>query len=535
MGLLGVIAREDAAAELLRRRRARESLISYAQAIDIPGAPVADEPDAWMFQPVETQLALHHRVMLNELQNCVETPYGRLMIFAPPGSAKSTYASVVTPTWAMGKFPGYKVISTSYAQPAAERSARRCQQICRSSAYAAIWQHKALMQRGNSPIKEWTLTNDSTMLSSGIMGGITSARADLGIIDDPVSGREDADSETIQKKVLEAYQDDFLTRLKPSASIIFIMTRWQENDLAGSILPADYAGESGDILCRDGQVWRVLSIQAENERLDDPLGRPIGGMLWPEWFTDRHWAIYRKNVRTWSALYQQRPAPPTGGQFEKSDFKRYRDTPTQVRWWMSSDLAVTELELGTHPDFSEHIVAGITPSSELYCEDGWSGQKTPDKVIEAGIELVRRFKPLEWLLERGVIWRALKGRIERSMIDSGKDGKKRAMTTLQDMPSEQDKVAKAAALRAMAKAGQVYVKEGSWGDYLIAQCCAFPFGRYDDAVDALAQMARRIEEMYAPKEEPPEKKKRGARPFTPQDIFDREDEEEARRRRDFTG
>jgi hypothetical protein len=47
-------SREAAARELLKRRRAREDLIAYANAIEISGAPVVDENDAWVFQPIET-------------------------------------------------------------------------------------------------------------------------------------------------------------------------------------------------------------------------------------------------------------------------------------------------------------------------------------------------------------------------------------------------------------------------------------------------------------------------------------------------
>jgi hypothetical protein len=41
---------------------------------------------------------------------------------------------------------------------------------------------------------------------------------------------------------------------------VLIQTRWHEADLAGSLLPEDYDGESGPILCRDGQTWEVLCL-----------------------------------------------------------------------------------------------------------------------------------------------------------------------------------------------------------------------------------------------------------------------------------
>src|ERR1700677_4960565 len=99
------------AGELLRRRRARASLAEFSQAIDIPAIPLTDTPDAEdpktgrlidpierapiAFSPIETRVAPHHLLMMQKIQNCMETPRGRLFIFAPPGSSKSTYASIV--------------------------------------------------------------------------------------------------------------------------------------------------------------------------------------------------------------------------------------------------------------------------------------------------------------------------------------------------------------------------------------------------------------------------------------------------------
>src|SRR5690606_65342 len=97
-------------------------------------------------------------------------------------------------------------------------------------------------------------------MSGGLLSGITGNRADLVVVDDPVKGRQDAESEVIRKRTIEAFDDDVRTRLKPGGSIIIIQTRWHEEDLAGSILPIGYNGESGLIECRDGQTWEVICL-----------------------------------------------------------------------------------------------------------------------------------------------------------------------------------------------------------------------------------------------------------------------------------
>lgn len=546
------ISPKEAATELLRRRRARESLIDYALAIEIPGAPVSEDPDEWMFHPIETAMAAHHRLFLREIQSCIEKPYGRLMILAPPGSAKSTYTSVVAPTWAMGKIPGFKVVNTSYAQQPAFRSAKRCQQIVRSAEYQSIWEmptstsdvRRVTPVKGESGIEEWTLSNGSTMLSAGLLGGITSSRADLGIIDDPVAGREEAESPQIRRKTRAAYDDDFLTRLKPKASIILMNTRWQEEDLSGSILPEEWDGESGDILCRDGQVWRVICLPAEADRHDDPLGRKIGEMLWPEWFDERHWAIYRKNLRTWTALYQQKPAPDSGGLFAKEDFKRYSKTPEGLTYILSSDYAVTEEDIvkKERPAKTAHVIAGIDHMGELYLDACENHAEDIDKSIERAIHLILRYKPISQLIERGTILNATKGAINREMRDSKTKYGKNAFAAIEPMDSSQDKVAKAATFRARAKMGMVWVKNGSEGDELIAALCGFPWGYYKDIPDACGQIGRYIDEVYTQKPGKADTREQIARrgnvkPMTDQmlEAIVRDEEEEARRRREFMG
>jgi hypothetical protein len=140
---------------------------------------------------------------------------------------------------------------------------------------------------------------------------MTGNRAHGIVIDDPIKGREQADSKTVRDKTFAAYEDDLLTRLIPGGWVVIINTRWHEDDVCGRILPENWSGESGDILCRDGNTWRVLCLQAECATNTDPLGRKPGDMLWPEWFDTKHWDQFRLNRRTWSSLYQQIPAPAT--------------------------------------------------------------------------------------------------------------------------------------------------------------------------------------------------------------------------------
>ena len=193
----------------------------------------------------------------------------------------------------------------------------------------------------NRAAHQWTLTNGSEFMAGGLLSGLTGNRGALGVLDDPIAGRAEAESETIRKRTWEAYVDDFCSRLIPGAPQVLIQTRWHEDDVAGRIPPEGWDGESGWIDGRDGRRWYVICLPAIADRLDDPLGRQIGETLWPEWFSLAHWEPFKKNPRTWSSLYQQKPAPAEGTFFQRGWFRRYRpgSLPTKLNYYITSDHA----------------------------------------------------------------------------------------------------------------------------------------------------------------------------------------------------
>lgn len=515
--------------------------MAYSQAIDIPGAPVSEDPDEWLFRPIESCVAEHHRLIMQEVQDCMERDYGRLIIMAPPGSAKSTYVGVVATSWALGRTPGYNIIYTSHSNPPAERMSRRTRQICRSPAYSAIWEHSAQLEHGSTAVREWKLTNGSTILNSGLEAGITSSRADGLICDDVIRGAEHANSPGQRDNTWQAYEMDALTRLKPSAWVIFIMTHWHQDDPIGRILPENYRGESGDILGRDGQVWRVVNLAAECEHKTDPLKRKIGEMLWPEWFTERHWNLYRKNTRLWSALFQQRPAPDSGDTFEREWFKRYSKLPrgVPVSYLMSTDFAQTDPEevAAGKVDWTRTGLWAIDPDVNLYYEFGEGFQKAPDVSIEKALDLVPKYRPSDWLIESGGIYNAWNGYITRRMRERSKAEHERFYVNLVKMPTNQNKILKATAFQAAARAGRVFVKEGPEGDAFIDECCQFPFGVRDDRVDMAGQVGRHVDEVFTEPPPPPPIRKQPVKHLSAKaaEMADIEDEEAARRKRRFMG
>lgn len=471
---------QEAAGELLRRRRGRASLVGYANAVEVPGKPVDEsDPDAWLFKPVETSMAAHHLLLLQAIERAASRPYGRFMVFMPPGSAKSTYTSVVAPTYFMGKHPGTKILLASYGSDLARRHGRKARQIVRSPGYASLF--GASLSSESSAANEWALTNGSEYLAAGLTAGLTGNRAHGGLIDDPIKGRAEANSETVRKSTWEAYVDDFQTRLVPGGWIGFVMTRWHQDDPAGRLLPKDYDGRSGMVRCTDGRDWEIINLPAQCERDDDPLGRRIGDYLWPEWFGREHWKPFEAMPMTWASLFQQRPSPGEGGIFKPDLMPIVDAVPAGVRWVRSWDFAST--------------AAGATSKDPDWTAGPKLGRLPDGRYIIGDMVRVRAETN-----ERDAILRNTAARDGRGVQvcipqDPGAAGKSQVTYLVSQLPGHAvkaspesgDKVTRAEPLASQVNVGNVLMLRGAWNDALIDEMRMFPNGLHDDQIDALAR------------------------------------------------
>lgn len=380
-----------------RRRKAATDLHAFCRHIEIPGAPINDDEGCEEFYPDNVAPAAHHDLLNDALMRVAAGEIPRLMVFMPPGSAKSTYASVTFPAWYMGGNPGKNIITTCYGTTLARKFGRKVRQITRSVAYAAIF--NACLVADNRAVDDWALTNGATYMTGGILSGITGNRADGLIIDDPVKGHEDADSIIIRDKTWDAYRTDLRTRLKPGGWQIIIQTRWHEDDLSGRILPADYDGQSGWITSKQGEAWYVICLQAQCEREDDPLGRQYGDWLWTEWFTPEHWQRERavQGERNWSALYQQRPKPAEGALIKRAWPKRYNTPPAAFfRIVQSWDTAYKDREIN---DPSVCETWGETREGNFYLLHVWRDRVEYPSLKRIAASLYQQWKPHAVLVE----------------------------------------------------------------------------------------------------------------------------------------
>jgi hypothetical protein len=249
----------------------------------------------------------HHRYLCSKLQDFAHGKLSKLMVFMPPQHGKSQLTTRHLPAYVLGIRPQAKIVVCSYSATLAQAFNRDIQRIVDDIPYHEVFPETRLNESNvttnahgnflrNADIFE-TVGYRGFVKTVGVGGSLTGTPIDVGIIDDPFKDREEAMSIRIRDKVHSWFTDVFRTRLHNGSQQLLIMTRWDEDDLAGRIL-------------RDENDWEVVTLQAikERETPDDP--RQIGEALWPE----RHSLerlLYIKEISpfTFSSLYQQEPKP----------------------------------------------------------------------------------------------------------------------------------------------------------------------------------------------------------------------------------
>lgn len=439
-----------------------------------------DDFAALMLEPMKA--ARHHSYVNERLEALERGDITRLMIFMPPGYAKSTYASQLFPAWYLGRHPKDMLIFASHTHELASSWGRKARNLFR----LPEWPFETPLSSEKQGEHEWFTEQGGGYYAVGVGGSVTGRRADLGIIDDPIRSREDADSETIRDKVWDWWKADFRSRLKPNGRVGLIQTRWHEDDLAGRLLPENWHGH-GKVVSTEGEEWEVINLPALAE-INDPLGRNVGEPLWPEWFPLDQVLVEKaaQTERNWSALWQQRPSPEEGDYFRREWFRYYTEEPKpeSLRLYGASDYAITA-EGG---DWTVHGMGGIDKNDDLYLLDWWRGQVDAAQAVDSWAHMTAKWRPVQWGEDKAQIEKALGPFIDKRQKELN------VYVHREKLPTHgQDKAMRAQAIRGRISQGKVFFPaHAPWVGDLISELLHFPTGKHDDQVDVLSLFGRML-------------------------------------------
>ncbi len=472
--------------ELIRRRMALESIDAYANYM------ATSQHLDFLYPP-----AKHHRLITNAIDELLlpldhprhpkdrwGEPVTRLLLTAPPGSAKSTYCSVQAPTYILAKYPHWHILCSSNVGTLAESFNRRRRSACMTQE----WQNVSgtVLNPDARGVEQFFTLKGGSIKAAGVNATIVGIRSNVNILDDPIESWEQSQSETQLAKIWDWYEGEYRNRLVPDGVEIVMHQRWSRNDPAGVLLRLIKSGEE--------RGWKVVNLPLEAPEAaaePDPLDRAPGEVLWPQWYTPKQLTEWKRDPAKWAALYQQHPLDEEGA-WVGSEHIQYLQPPEWAKLRANNEyryLAAGDLALSINKgDWTVLVIVAIAPNRDIIICDMVRKQQSVEDTVDALYRLHSLYKPVGWMFDNDNATKVF----ERLVYEKARtDGV--SPPPLDLMPTRgRDKEIRAAAIRGYFRAKRVWiVNEARWAPDLVREILAFP-GEPDDQIDALSLIGRKI-------------------------------------------
>lgn len=420
-----------------------------------------------------------HKFLTEKVQEFIEKdtghPYDILLISTPPQVGKSVSITETLPSWYLGRNPEKRVIEISYNADFAKRFGRRNRDKINEFGYI----FGISLSSETKSMELFELSNKrGSMLSAGAIGGVTGNACDLMIIDDPIKNREEADSETVRRKLYDEWINSYKTRLSAGAKVIVIQTRWHEDDLFGQLMRDPYA--------------TVMNFPMEAEE-DDILGRKVGEPLVPEIGKDKGWLkAFKKameqgdiesegesGIRAWNALYQGRPTALEGNLLQRDwwQYYEYEDTMEFEHLVLSVDAAFKDND-----------------SSDFVAMEVW-GKRGPNCYL---VDITRKHLNFQATMDRIMQYKALYP-LQEILVEDKANGTaiiqvlRRKIEGIIAIEPRGSKESRVNAVSFAIESGNVYLPKGKkFVKEFVEECSQFPNGKHDDMVDSMSMALARL-------------------------------------------
>ena len=412
-----------------------------------------------------------------------------MLVQTPPQHGKSI--SVIDFIgWSIGLDPELRVIYSSFSDRLGIRANLRLQRMMSSREYKSIFPGTYLTDKHVVTLAEHYLRNHEVLEFVGhegyfrnttVLGSITGESLDLGVVDDPIKGRAEANSELQREKVWHWLTDDVFSRFSEKAGLLMIMTRWHLDDPAGRLI--EHFGNKVTVV-------RYPAIAEHDEYIDGELVRHKGEPLFPalksmEFLQERR-KLYTES--SWEALYQQNPIISGGGIFPIERLKVLEIQPDRSKIQRSVryvDKAATEDGGAYTAMVLMHMMQDKTYVIEHVARGQWSSLEREERI---------KF----WAKhDRALLKTSYEVGVEQ---EPGSGGKESAESTIRNLAGFRafadkvtgDKVIRAEPFAAQVQNGSVSVVAGAWVHPLLSEMEYFPNGKFVDQVDACSGAFNRL-------------------------------------------
>jgi len=393
----------------------------------------------------------------------------RYMIFCPPRIGKSFTVTKSLGAYFLMHHPDKEVMIASYGAELSVDFGKANRDIFRLHAPDLFGLYINERKQG---VQAWEVAEHSGVCrATSIMGAVPGKGADLLIIDDPIKNMEEVSKAEQRDKLYDHYLSNFNARLHDNASVVIILTRWHDDDLAGRILAETRRLKEMGEPHRD---WEIFSFPAIAEE-EDILGRKIGEVIWPERYPLEYMLEIKAMTgrKIWSSLYQQNPVVESGDIFAMDDFQRYSTPPSEFDMVIQSWDTSFKSTLG-----SDYVVGQVwgKKDSKFYMLYQIRGRLSFNETKQMIVATRNKFpKASAILIEESANGYAIINELSSTIP---------GIIPIKAIGSKESR---ASAVTPYVEAHNVFLPNDSTGDMIIDEATRFPHGKNDDQVDAMTQ------------------------------------------------